>query len=544
MKGRDEEKERLLHQLEEMRRSGDELEKALASLRQAEMQLTVVNNALKSSMNGVIIADLDGRITYVNPAFLRMFEYGEEAKVLGEKAGDLFASEEIKKLTDVKAIIDRALGETGEFVARRGDGTTFPVEVSSSSVTDSSGKMIGRMASFIDISKRKSMEEQLRHAQKMEAVGTLAGGIAHNFNNILAGIMGYTSLVKEGHLEKGSPFIADMEAIEKLSWRGAALTRALLAFACKGKYNPQVLDIAKVVDDVFFIIGQTLSRAIRLRKELSPVIPSVFGDEGQLAQALINLCINACEAMPGGGTLTVRTAEEEPGDSFWEKHPELRRGPYVRVDVSDTGGGVAPGIREHIFEPFFTTKADMTGTGLGLSMVIGIVEGHGGCVEVETGPGPGSTFTIRLPASREAVRHEAPAKPPESLRGDEMILLVDDEEEFRRGNGRWLEERGYTVLHAASGEEALEMLEERKGGIDLVVLDMLLKDIDGATTYGRMKKAAPHIAVILCTGYSIDEKCRQTLREGARAVVQKPFEPAVLAGKIREVLDGEHPQSQ
>jgi len=401
---------------------------------------------------------------------------------------------------------------------------------------DDTGKPLRMTGLHRDITHRKEAEEQILHAQKMEAIGTLAGGIAHDFNNILAGIMGYASLT-ERSLPESSPIMADMEAIARLSWRGADLTKALLAFARKGKSRPKVLKINSVVTDVLKVIGETVGKSAYIKRELSRALSNVFGDEGQIHQVIMNLCINACEAMPGGGTLTVETAVAELGDGFLALYPRLKKGDYVSVRFTDTGVGMDEETREHIFEPFFTTKAEKSGTGLGLSMVIGIVEGHGGCIEVESEPGKGSVFTVYLPGTEEAIE-ETPAKPAGAMRGGETILLVDDEADFRYGTGRWLEELGYKVIEAASGDEALEVLGGKRDEIDLVLLDMIMKGISGVETFQRMREIVPGLPIIICSGYSVDAATRQLLKKGACDFLQKPFDSNGLALKIREILDG------
>ena len=415
------------------------------------------------------------------------------------------------------------------------DGRELTILRNADILRDQQGNAIGGLESFVDITDRKNLEEQLRHAQKMEAIGTLAGGVAHDFNNILAGLLGYVSLIKKA-LGPANPSFADLLSVEKLSWRGADLAKALLAFARKGKYQPRVLNVNGIVENALRVVRETAGSRIQIIEELSGDLPNVVADEGQIHQVIMNLMINACEAMPRRGSLTVRTEVAEPDEQFFTTHPGMKKGPHVAVSVTDTGAGMDAGTRERIFEPFFTTKDEKTGTGLGLSMVIGIIENHGGCIEVESEPGKGSTFTVYLPLTekkRGAVRPE----PAGAMAGDETVLLVDDEEDFRVSTGRQLEGMGYEVAGAASGREALAALEERGGEIDLVVLDMIMKGMDGAETFKKMRKIAPGLPVIICTGYQIDEGCRQLLGEGTCDFIRKPFAADALARKIREVLN-------
>ena len=399
-------------------------------------------------------------------------------------------------------------------------------------VLDRKGIPVRWIGGCTDVTESKRAEERLRHTQKLEAVGHLAGGFAHDFNNILAGIVGYASLLEKALGEK-SPLCADAEAIVRLSHRGAGLTKALLAFARKGKYNPRILEVNEVIGAALEIIAETVGKGMEIRPELSRDIPGVFADEEQLRQVVMNLCINACEAMRGGGTMTVRSACTVPDEGFFKIHDELKRGPYVLFSVSDTGGGIDADTHSRIFEPFFSTKEQKAGTGLGLSMVLGIIEGHDGCVEVESAPDRGSTFTIYLPA----VEGKGVAAGAQGdVRGGEGILVVDDEQDIRRSTRRWLEEFGYTVLEAAGGKEALDLLEKEKGAVNLILLDMVMKGMSGTKTLEELKKAAPDLPVIICTGYSTDIS-RQMLLRGASGIIQKPFNPDALALKVRDILD-------
>ena len=402
-------------------------------------------------------------------------------------------------------------------------------------VFDAEGKLIGVVEIAHDITERWRLDEQLRHAQKMKAVGTLAGGIAHDFNNILGGILGYVSLMKK-RIRKDRQMTSDLETVEKLTWRGSDLTQALLTFSRKGEYHPEPLNINDIVREVLQVAGRTACKGIDIREELSPEVSNVLGDRGQLHQVIMNLCLNACESMPKGGALTIRTENAEPDVAFFTVHQDLSQGPYISLTVSDTGLGMDEETIERIFEPFFTTKAEKTGTGLGLSMVSGIVERHGGCVEVRSEPRRGSTFTVYLPATEEK-KQSAPIKPAVTRGGDETILIVDDNRDFRNGTSRWLGGLGYTVLEAGSGVEALKALEERREDVALVLLDMIMKGMNGDESFRKMREMVPELAVIISTGYSLDNTSRRVLDEGARDFIQKPFDYNLLAVKIRQVLD-------
>lgn len=423
-----------------------------------------------------------------------------------------------------------------EYRVRRRDGAYRYFLVRGIPVFNNDGSIHEWVGISIDITERKRMEEQLRQSQKLEALGMLAGGLAHEFNNILAGIMGYASLLKAAMPAK-SPLIFDLETIERLSNRAAGLTKSILAFARRAPYLPEPLNINRIMEDVLKIVGQTMGRTIDIRARLSPGVSNIIGDEGQINQVAMNLCVNACEAMPQGGTLTVETRDADPGGEFFMIHPLLKKQDYVSIVVSDTGIGIESNLLEHIFEPFVTTKEKKTKTGLGLAMVSGIVEKHGGCIEVASEPGKGSTFTVYLPATKEKERIVR-VKPLKSLTGAETILLIDDEDDFRESVGRRLEALGYTVEKASSGERAMKILTGKKGKVDLALLDMVMKGMDGAETFGRMREIAPDLKVIICSGFSLDSKCQHVLDGGGKGFIQKPFRDNELALKLREVLDG------
>jgi PAS domain S-box-containing protein len=475
------------------------------------------------------------RVVDVNRATVDLYEAADKKKFLPhlstgfhEGTFDLIKAE-LVALAEGKTVFAR------ETVTHTFKGTRKYISLRLS-VTPGCEDTLSRVyVSIVDITERKRLEEQLLHSQKMEAIGTLAGGVAHDFNNILAGIIGYVELLKIA-IPKESPLLADLEAIEKLSWRSADLTKSLLAFSRKSFYHPGPLTINTLVEEALKLVGRIAGGKIRIRAELSAGILNAHADGGQLHQVIMNLCINACEAMPEGGTLTVKTEDAKPGSEFFRIHPDLKKGPYVTLLISDTGVGMDAGTHARMFEPFFTTKAEQSGTGLGLSVVSGIVERHGGCIDVESEPGKGTTITLHLPATEEEER-EAPPKRVETLRGNETIMVVDDETGFRTGTARWLRGLGYTVREASSGEEAVEALKEEKDAVRLVLLDMIMKEMGGARTFAGLREIVPDLAVLICTGYSVNDSCQRLLEEGARGVIQKPFKHNELALKIREILD-------
>lgn len=385
-----------------------------------------------------------------------------------------------------------------------------------------------------EIARREELENHLVYSQKMDALGTLAGGLAHNFNNILAGIMGHSASIKL-NAGQDSPVLDGMKRIDKLVLDGAGLTRALLTFSKSGKYKPVILNVNRVVSDALGVVEQTAGKGIGIRAELKPELPTIFGDEGQIHQAVINLLLNACQAMPEGGSLTIGTSDTGPDKGFFEVHPNLKRGPFVIITVSDTGSGINDEIRRHIFEPFFTTKDPESATGLGLAVVNGIVERHGGCIEVDTAPGAGSTFTVYLPAA-EAEITEAPARDATTPKGGETVLIADDDEDFRHGITRQLVEAGYDVIEAAGGKETLEVLRDRRDGVKLLLLDARMKGISGIDTLKEIKEMVPDLPVIICTGGLLDDALQRMMDEKASDFIQKPFDFKNLEMKIRDLL--------
>jgi hypothetical protein len=338
-------------------------------------------------------------------------------------------------------------------------------------------------------------------------------------------------------IKKGSPLLSDLDSIEKLLLRGASLSGKLLEFSRRRAYHPGPININLVIKDVLGVLAHTAGRRVDVVTELSPRIPSVMGDESEIHQVIMNICLNACEAMQGRGTLTVKTADLRNDVRSLQGSPELKEGRYVSVAISDTGIGIDSGEMEHIFEPFYTTKAKQSGTGLGLPVVKSIVEKQGGSITVESVPRRGSTFTVYFPssASKASKGKSAAAK---RLGGDETILIVDDEKDFRESVGRWLKDLGYMVLEAASGEEAVRMVEGRKVKIDLVILDMVMKGMGGAQAFKRIRESARALPVIICTGYVQDRSWRHILEKEASDFIRKPFTLSELSPRIRKILDG------
>jgi CheY-like chemotaxis protein len=367
----------------------------------------------------------------------------------------------------------------------------------------------------------------------MEAVGTLAGGIAHDFNNLLMGIQGYASLMLM-NIDGSHPHYERLRIIEEYVESGADLTRQLLAFARGGKYEIKPANLNEIVEKSSILFGRT-KKEIRIERRFEPDLWTVDLDRGQMEQVLLNLYVNAWHAMPGGGDLTLETANlrlTEGGSNPFDAPP----GDYVRISVRDTGVGMDEKTKSRIFEPFFTTKEMGRGTGLGLASVYGIIQGHGGSITVESEKGKGAAFHICLPASHRAVSGGGPAGKDLVEKGHETILLVDDEEGILNVSKALLMHLGYRVLAAKSGREALDIYAREGKSIDLVILDMIMPGMSGGETFDRLKELDPNISVILSSGYSLDGMASRIMQQGCRCFIQKPFSLSSLSQKIREAL--------
>ena len=384
-----------------------------------------------------------------------------------------------------------------------------------------------------DITQQKEMEEQLLHSRKMEAIGTLAGGVAHDFNNLLMGILGYTSLILM-HTEKADPHYEKLKRIEQQVESGAELTKQLLGFARGGKYEVKPADFNEMIKQSSEMFGRT-KKEITIHRKLHPELHRVEVDRVQIEQVLLNLFVNAWHAMPSGGDLYLETRNIMLDEKFGGLY-DVKPGSYVRLAVTDTGIGMDEATQERIFEPFFTTKELGRGSGLGLASAYGIIRNHGGIINVYSEKGHGTTFTIYLPVSeKDIISDEKPAE--KMIKGGETILLVDDEEVNIDAVGGLLETLGYTVLTAQSGQDAIELYRKNQKNIPLVILDMIMPVMSGSETFEKLKEINPHIKVLLSSGYSINGQAAEILERGCKGFIQKPFNVLELSLNIREVLD-------
>ena len=394
----------------------------------------------------------------------------------------------------------------------------------------------------LDTTDFRKVEEQLAQSQKMNAVGQLAGGVAHDFNNVLQAIIGYSDLLLANH-RPTDPSFQDIMQIKQNANRAAGLVRQLLAFSRRQTLRPEVLNLNDQLYDLSMLLKRLLGERVALDLSHGRDLWFVKADVNQFEQVVVNLAVNARDAMPDGGKLAIRTGNVSAAEAARLNVSAMPPADYVVVEVSDTGSGMTPDVLEKIFEPFFTTKEVGKGTGLGLSTVFGIVKQSGGYIDVDSKPGNGTTFRIYLPRhipeiqeTPEEVKPEAARKPAADMTGQGTILLVEDEDPVRAVNARALSARGYTVLEAASGVEALEIIQERGAPVDLVVSDVVMPEMDGPTLLGELRKLYPDLKVIFVSGYA-EEAFRKNLPEGEEFnFLPKPFSLRQLVETVKQVI--------
>jgi len=494
---------------------------------------------------GYFECDNRGRITSVNRTELEMLGYS-----LGEMVGQsawrfVVEEDETRHLILAKLAGVMPPSQGLERTYRRKDGATFPAVIEDRLLRDSDGKITGIRSTIQDITERKRMEkekalleDQLRQAQKMEAMGRLAGGIAHDFNNLLTIIKGYSQLFLID-LKKGDPMEKGIEQIQKATHRAADLIRQLLAFSRRQVMEMRVLDLNNLLRELDRMLRRVIGEDIVLVTVLAEDLGWVKSDPGQLGQVLMNLVVNARDAMPSGGKLTIETANVLLDEEYIRTHIDVPLGPYVVLSVSDTGIGMTPEVKERIFEPFFTTKEKDKGTGLGLSTVYGIIKQCGGTILVYSEPGKGTTFKIYLPRVDEPLEDwgEMPVEGTELPRGSETILIVEDFEEVRQLAAEVLERQGYKVLEAANGEETLNICEKHEGQIHLMVTDVVMPGMSGRELADRIKSFHPEVKVLYTSGYADDTIIHYGVRRDGVNFLQKPFTMEGLTRKVREALD-------
>lgn len=491
---------------------------------------------LASVRDSVIVTDLAGVVTYWNAGAAQLFGWAGE-----EMIGRAYADRLPASIRDdvARPIVERWLAGDweGEYEDYRKDGARVWIHARIGRIIDSDQRVTGIMGVSHDITERRKLEEQFRQAQKMEAIGQLAGGIAHDFNNLLTVINGYAEMLLLD-LAQGDPSRDIVSEIHRSGERAAALTRQLLAFSRRQVLVPAVLDLNRHLDDMERLLGRLIGADIDLRIQQAPDLWRIESDPGQIEQVIMNLVINARDAMPRGGQLTIRTQNVEVDADYAAVNPEIKFGQYVLLSVDDTGHGMDEATKSRIFEPFFTTKEKGKGTGLGLATIYGIVRQSGGHIDVMSEPGVGTSFKIHFPRFAADAEPRPKRPPPASLvGGNERILLVDDEPGVRAMTKTILESLGYSVVVAANGHEAIRSAQEDARSVDLVLTDVVLPDMHGPQLWERLAELRPGLKVLFFSGYSDDAVAQHGFLGSNIPFLQKPFKADQLARKVREILD-------
>ena len=506
----------------------------LASLSDPELfRLAAV---VESSDDAIVSKDLDGTIRSWNAAAERVFGYSR-SEIVGQPIFRLIPEElhgeEHQLLARIRAGEHVAHYETTRI---RKDGQRIQISLTLSPVRDRDGQLIGASAIKHDITAQRMLESQLRHSQQMDAIGQLAAGVAHDFNNILTVISGYCGLLL-GRTPTTDRRHGDILGIQEAADRAAALTQQLLTFARKQIMQPAVLDLREVIEDTGRMLRRLLGEHINLAISTGPLLGPVLADRGQLSQVLINLAVNARDAMPEGGSLTIEAQDAPLNEEYADTHFAVTPGAYVRIAVSDTGAGMTPEIKARMFDPFFTTKPAGKGTGLGLSTVHGIVKQFGGHIFVYSEPGHGTTIKIYLPRAEASAVAEAPPREIATERGLETILVVEDDPAIRNVIRRVLEEHGYRALVAATPHLALEVAARHEGAIHLLLTDVVLPEMSGRQLSERLLRDRPGLPVVFMSGYTDNAIVHQGRLDPDTEFLQKPFTTDTLLRRVRQVLD-------
>jgi two-component system cell cycle sensor histidine kinase/response regulator CckA len=488
----------------------------------------------------VFETDINMKLTFANPFAFEIFGYSEAELANGINGLDLIAPPDHERVLSNFAM--RFKGEdpgTVEYQAITKDGSIFYMLLRAASIVKD-GEFHGIRGVIVDISDRKQAEKereklqsQLQQAQKMEAIGTLAGGIAHDFNNLLMGIQGRASLMSFD-LESSHPCREHVNAIMDYSRSASGLTKQLLGVARGGKFEVKPMDLNEILSSSATMFGRT-KKEIRIHTKLHNPTPVVMADRMQIEQVLLNLLVNAWQAMPQSGEIYLETSIVRLDETYCKPH-SAAPGKYAKISVTDTGVGMDKGLLPQIFDPFFSTKRKGRGTGLGLASAYGIVKNHGGIITVYSEVGHGTTFNICLPLSDKTAENEETLTPA-FIKGTETILLIDDEQMITEVGQTMLEKLGYRVFVANSGEDGIVLMNERGADIDLVILDMIMPGMDGGQTFDRIREIHSTIPVILSSGYSLNGQAEKIINRGCSGFIQKPFGLETLSRKVHEVMN-------
>lgn len=508
----------------------------LSELRAAEAERERLLSAIEQSGEVIVVTDADGNIQYANPAFERVTGYAPQ-EAIGKNPRFLKSGEQDEEF--YRRLWSTICGGNvwqGRFINRRKDGTLYTEDATISPVIGESGDILNYVAVKRDITKELDLEERFRQSQKLEAIGQLAGGVAHDFNNLLLVINGYSEMAFE-KLGDGHPARAALEGVMKAGQRAATLVSQLLAFSRRQIMRPEDLDLNEVVGELLKMLARVIGEHIRLDFVPGHRLGTVHADRGMIEQIVMNLCVNARDAMPEGGELMIETENVYINGNYTQTHPWAKPGRFVLLSVGDTGCGMDEETLRRIFEPFFTTKGVGHGTGLGLATVYGIVQQHEGMINAYSEPGKGTTFKVYLPIIERPAAAVGPKLEGRTLGGTETILLAEDDEAVLTIVRQLLERVGYTVLTAINGKEALEVFEERADEISLALLDVVMPEMGGKEVFDCMKRKRPEVRVIFASGYSENAVHTNFVLDESLVLLQKPYDPAALYKAVREALD-------
>jgi PAS domain S-box-containing protein len=496
---------------------------------------SLLHGLIDSLPDPMYVKDPAGVYLRCNAAF-EQYAGRPEAEVVGRTDRDLFGSEFAAMAATAEcAMLESGALKRAEEWGQYPDGRRVLFETRRAPLRGPGGALTGLIGVCRDITQQRQLEEHLRQAGKLEAIGQLAGGVAHDFNNLLTAVLGNLALVQES-LPAGDGNRDLIAAGEKAAWRAAELTKQLLGFARRAPISLAPVDLNAAVTETVSILHRTIDPRIAIDVIAAPDLPRILADAGQINQVLLNLCLNARDAMPKGGWLTIATANTEVSEADARDRMGARPGRFVRLTVRDTGVGIPPDVLQHIFEPFFTTKEPGKGTGLGLAVVHGVVQMHLGWIEHTSDVGVGTRFDIYLPCASKTEEAADAAALTDSLNGSETILLADDEPLLRNLVRTILERHGYRVLLAADGQEAVDLFVREQGSIDLAILDVTMPRLSGREAARLIAAANPNARMLLASGYAADTK--SALGEpGVRGFIGKPYRPRELASAVRAALD-------
>ena len=510
---------------------------AESALRESDERVRLLLDSTGEAIYGV---DLQGRCTFANTACVKALGYAHADQLRGRVMHELIHAappEGDVPMNDGSRPhrVDRLPAHSIEEWMRRADGSRFPVECWAEPIIRHDD-LVGRVITFVDITERRRIEGERRHAQKMESVGRLAGGVAHDFNNLLTVIEGYTGLALEATPPEAGVW-NDLQEIRTASQRAAALTRQLLAFARKQVTEPKILDLNELLERAAGLLRPLVGANMRLDVRRTEGLGRVRADPGQIEQVIVNLVVNARDAMPAGGRITVEAGDRDLDDVYVREHIGVAPGRYVVLSVTDTGVGIPKDVRSQLFEPFFTTKEAGKGTGLGLATCYGIVKQHGGNIWCYSEVGWGTTFKVYLPRA-DGLADPAPSLPATPVpRGTETVLLVDDEPAIRRIASRALTSAGYAVHEASNGREALTTATTVAGKIDLLVTDLMMPEMGGVELTRRLRAARPDLRILFTSGYSESALPAHGDGLGPATFLEKPYSPKGLLRQVRAALD-------